>query len=64
MLRLIRILSCCALLLWPLAVWAGTVKLGVLTELGGLYGDVSGKGAVLAAQMAADDLQPDLAAAG
>ena len=31
------------------------VKLGVLTDLGGTYADVSGKGSVLAAQMAIED---------
>ena len=54
----------CALVLSSAAVRADTVKLGVLTDLSGPYADVSGAAAVLAAQMAADDLKPQLAAAG
>ncbi len=41
------------------AVWAqvsdGVVKLGVLNDMSSLYADVSGKGGVVAAQMAAED---------
>jgi branched-chain amino acid transport system substrate-binding protein len=64
-----RALAYSALLLWPQLLWpvsghAETVKLGVLTDLSGLYSDVSGTGAVLAAQMAVDDLKPKLAAGG
>ena len=33
----------------------GVVKLGVLNDMSGLYADVSGKGGVIAAQMAAED---------
>lgn len=33
----------------------GTVRIGVLTDLSGLYSDVAGKGAVIATQMAIDD---------
>lgn len=33
----------------------GTVKVGVLTDMGGTYADVAGKGSVLAAQMAVED---------
>jgi branched-chain amino acid transport system substrate-binding protein len=35
----------------------GVVKLGVLTDLSGLYSDLSGSGAVLATQMAIDDFK-------
>src|SRR5215475_8469637 len=34
----------------------GTIKLGVLNDMSSLYSDIGGKGAVLAAQMAADDV--------
>ena len=33
----------------------GVVRIGVLTDLSGLYSDVAGKGAVIATQMAVDD---------
>ena len=33
----------------------GTVKIGVLTDLSGVYSDVAGKGTVVATQMAIDD---------
>ena len=33
----------------------GTVKIGVLTDMGGVYSDITGKGAVVAAQMAVDE---------
>lgn len=39
---------------------AENVRIGVLTELGGPYADLSGQGAVEAARMAADDLAPQL----
>ncbi len=35
----------------------GVVKIGVLTDLSGLYSDLSGSGSVLAAQMAIDDFK-------
>lgn len=35
----------------------GVVKLGILTDLSGLYSDLSGSGSVLAARMAIDDFQ-------
>ncbi len=35
--------------------WDNDVKIGVLTDLSGLYSDLSGSGAVLATQMAIDD---------
>lgn len=35
----------------------GVVKLGILTDLSGLYSDLSGTGSVLAARMAIDDFQ-------
>jgi branched-chain amino acid transport system substrate-binding protein len=44
--------------------WAETLRLGVLTDLGGPYSDSSGPGAVWATQMAVDDLKPALTAAG
>jgi branched-chain amino acid transport system substrate-binding protein len=34
----------------------GVVKLGVLNDMSSLYADIGGKGSVLAAQMAADDV--------
>lgn len=34
----------------------GTIKLGVLNDMSSLYSDIGGKGAVVAAQMAADDV--------
>jgi branched-chain amino acid transport system substrate-binding protein len=45
------------------SIRAETVKLGVLTDLSGPYSDSSGKGAVVATQMAVDDLKKELAAA-
>ena len=36
-------------------VSGGTVKIGVLTDLSGVYSDVAGKGAIVATQMAIDD---------
>jgi branched-chain amino acid transport system substrate-binding protein len=33
----------------------GTVKLGVLTDMAGVYADISGKGTIVATQMAVDD---------
>lgn len=33
----------------------GTVKIGVLTDMSGVYSDITGKGSVIAAQMAVDD---------
>ena len=35
----------------------GVVKIGVLTDLSGLYSDLSGQGSVIAAQMAIDDFK-------
>lgn len=37
-----------------------TLKLGVLSDLGGLYADAAGTGSVTAAQMAVDDMRADL----
>src|SRR5215469_2624580 len=34
----------------------GTIKLGVLNDMSSLYADIGGKGSVLAAQMAVDDI--------
>jgi branched-chain amino acid transport system substrate-binding protein len=42
---------------------AETIKLGVLTDLSSTYSDSSGKGAIVATQMAVDDLKQELAAA-
>jgi len=39
----------------PMAVSDNLVKLGVLTDMNGIFSDDSGKGSVLAAQMAIDD---------
>ncbi len=47
-----------AWLLAPAAGWAqlpGTIRIGVLNDMSGPYADLSGKGSVLAAQMAAED---------
>ena len=52
-----RIGLAAAVLLAP-AAWAdplGTIKVGVLNDMSGPYADLSGKGSVVAAQMAADD---------
>ena len=49
----------CALMLIAAPAWAdipdNTLKIGVLNDMSGPYADVSGKGSVIAAQMAADD---------
>ena len=42
------------------SAWAQSVTIGVLTELGGPYADLSGQGAVEATRMAAQDLMPPL----
>jgi branched-chain amino acid transport system substrate-binding protein len=34
----------------------GVIKLGVLNDMSSLYSDIGGKGSVLAAQMAVDDV--------
>src|SRR5215475_4039997 len=34
----------------------GVIKIGVLNDMSSLYADIGGKGAVVAAQMAADDV--------
>jgi len=39
----------------PGAISGDTVKIGVLTDLSGLYSDIGGQGSVVAAQMAAED---------
>ena len=55
---MIRIALAGALLLLAPAAWAeglGTIKIGVLNDMSGPYADLSGKGSVIAAQMAADD---------
>jgi len=47
-----------ALLLAPLATWAqlpGTIKIGVLNDQSGPFGDQSGRGSLIAAQLAAED---------
>jgi branched-chain amino acid transport system substrate-binding protein len=63
----IRRTAAACLLLMPILgatlAQAETVKLGVLTDLGGPYSDSSGKGAVVATQMAVDDLKEQLGAA-
>ncbi|MBA2351887.1 MAG: ABC transporter substrate-binding protein [Burkholderiales bacterium] len=41
----------------PGKVSGGVVKIGVLTDLSGLYSDLAGSGAVLATQMAIDDFK-------
>src|SRR6478735_10759264 len=33
----------------------GTVKIGVLTDMSGVYSDITGKGSIVATQMAVDD---------
>ena len=33
----------------------GTIKIGVMNDMSGLYSDISGRGAVVAAQMAVED---------
>lgn len=57
------------LLLSGFAAFIGTahaedVKLGVLTDLSSVYSDSSGKGAIFATEMAIDDLNSELKAAG
>lgn len=53
-----RLLLACALVSTQGYAWAETrVKLGVLTDLSGPYADLSGKGSVIATQMAADEFQ-------
>lgn len=55
--------AACALLLGAIPISTGaaaqisgdTVKIGVLTDLGGPYADLSGKGSVVAAQLAAEE---------
>jgi len=52
------LLLACALLLFHGPALAETiVKLGVLTDLSGPYSDLSGKGSVIATQMAAEDFK-------
>ncbi len=52
-------LTAVACILRCATAWAqitdGVVKLGVLNDMSSLYADVSGKGGVVAAQMAAED---------
>ena len=51
-------LGLAAVVLLAPAAWAdplGTIKIGVLNDMSGPYADLSGKGSVVAAQMAADD---------
>jgi branched-chain amino acid transport system substrate-binding protein len=54
-----RLLLAGAVVIFPIAVQAqdtkDTVKIGVLGDMSGLYADVSGRGAVEAAKMAAED---------
>lgn len=49
------ILACC--LAWPAAaqISGDTVKIGVLTDLGGVFSDTAGKGSIIAAQLAIAD---------
>lgn len=59
-------MRCAKLLLVSLTFVVGNqagaqVKIGVLTDLNSVYEDISGKGSVIAAQMAADDFGPVLA---
>jgi branched-chain amino acid transport system substrate-binding protein len=64
--RITLVLMTLAIIL-PLSVrpgWAETLRLGVLTDLGGPYSDSSGQGAVWATQMAVDDLKSALTTAG
>jgi branched-chain amino acid transport system substrate-binding protein len=53
-----------ALMLSPVPAWAETgAKIGVLTDLSGPYSDLSGRGSVIATQMAVDDFRkanPDI----
>jgi branched-chain amino acid transport system substrate-binding protein len=60
--RALRLAACAlaACLLAP-AAWALDIKLGVLTDLTGPYVDSSGKGAIVAAEMAVEDNQAILA---
>ena len=53
----IAVLACVSL---ALPAKAQDVKLGVLTDLGGPYSDASGQGAVVATQMAVEDLKDKL----
>lgn len=39
----------------------GTVKIGVLTDLSGLYSDIGGKGSIVAAELAVEDLGGEVA---
>lgn len=61
--KLRRLLLACALASLHAPAWADTnVKLGVLTDLSGPYADLSGKGSVIATQMAVEEfkkLHPD-----
>lgn len=53
-----RLMLACALVSLQGTAWAETkVKLGVLTDLSGPYADLSGKGSVIATQMAAEEFQ-------
>ena len=56
--KLKGLLLACALASLHGAAWAQTtVKLGVLTDLSGPYADLSGRGSVIATQMAAEEFQ-------
>src|ERR1700742_2532573 len=50
----------CGLVLLTASAHAQNVKLGVLTDLGGPFADSSGRGAVEATKMAAEDLKAQL----
>lgn len=39
----------------------GTIKIGVLTDLSGLYSDIGGKGSIVAAELAVEDLGGEVA---
>ena len=56
--KLKGLLVACVLVSFHGPAWAETaVKLGVLTDLSGPYADLSGKGSVIATQMAAEEFQ-------
>lgn len=56
--KLKALMLACALVSFHGPAWAETaVKLGVLTDLSGPYADLSGRGSVIATQMAAEEFQ-------
>src|ERR1700730_1216768 len=58
--RLIASLTFAVVTLITTAAWAEdiVVKLGVLNDMSGLYSDIGGPGAVIAAKMAVEDFNP------